>query len=229
MGLTIHYNISTDLNFTAIRSRLGVIHQKAKSLPFSSVGKIVRYGHDGSQWMDFSCRKWIIGSNIPIEPIDAIGFDITVGDGSEMLGIFLAKYPKTVKNKHDTKPQHRIRTNLKNWMGHGFCKTQYASDPAYGGIVNFLKCHISVIHLLEFVQSVPGFTVQIDDEGRYGSAEYTDDPSSKEPVYYIHSPQHDVAKLAAEVGEWNEMVAAAFGNLNLTTLFVGNTKVNGAH
>src|SRR5262249_2710819 len=43
----------------------------------------------------------------------------------------------------------KVRTKLAGWQWRSFCKTQYASDPQVGGIPNFLRCHISVVTLLD--------------------------------------------------------------------------------
>src|SRR5690606_4233953 len=48
----------------------------------------------------------------------------------------------------------KVKTRLGGWRWSSFTKTQYASDPACGGIPNFLRCHISVVTLLEDRKSV---------------------------------------------------------------------------
>jgi len=97
-------------------------------------------------------------------------------------------------NCHKT---YNISTKLKGWEWSSFCKTQYASSPECGGVPNFLRCHISLITLLERIEKLPGVKVKISDEGSYGG------PEGK------HSP----SELAKEVGDWNGMIAAFAGVL----------------
>jgi hypothetical protein len=74
------------------------------------------------------------------------------------------------------------------WRWQSFCKTQYASDPRCGGIENFLRCHVSIIKLLDFIKATGLATVIVRDEGDYW--------------------QHrDMKKLAQEIIEWNELIA----------------------
>ena len=108
-----------------------------------------------------------------------------------------------------------IKTRLASgWHYSAFCKTQYASNPECGGVANFVKCHLCVIHLLERIAKLPTIKVEIDDEGKYGPSYYTDDWRVPDPVYSWHEGQYDVQKLVEEVGEWNEMIAAKCGALN---------------
>lgn len=112
----------------------------------------------------------------------------------------------------------KVRTGLGGWRWSSFTKTQYASDPRCGGIPNFLRCHVGVVTLLERIAGLPTMTVEINDEGQYGSSTYSDDwkaarSEGREPTYTWHPPKHDVRALAEEVGSWNEMIAAMSGAL----------------
>ena len=69
----------------------------------------------------------------------------------------------------------KVPTKLAGWQWRSFCKTQYASDPKCGGVPNFLRCHISVITLLDRMAKMPGLSVRVDDEGQYGESTYSDD------------------------------------------------------
>lgn len=110
-----------------------------------------------------------------------------------------------------------IKTRLPGWRYSGFCKTQYASSPAEGGgIPNFVRCHLCVIHLLDRIAQLPTMKVEINDEGKYGRSYYTDDPWAEKRVFTWHDGKYDVKALVEEVGEWNEMIAATFGSLNDT-------------
>jgi len=111
--------------------------------------------------------------------------------------------------------QRTVKTRLgSGWRYSAFCKTQYASNAECGGIPNFLRCHISVVTLLDRIAQLPTMKVEIDDEGKYGPSYYTDDPLAEERVYRWHDGKYDVKSLIQEVGEWNEMIAAKFGALN---------------
>ena len=82
-------------------------------------------------------------------------------------------------------------TKLTGWNWGSFCKTQYASDPNCGGIPNFLRCHISVITLLDRMAKLPGLKVTVDDEGKYGPHLFSDDweeatKAGRKPTYRRH-------------------------------------------
>jgi len=113
----------------------------------------------------------------------------------------------------------KVPTKLAGWQWRSFCKTQYASDPECGGIPNFLRCHISVITLLDRMAKLPGLRVKVDDEGRYGPSVYSDDykeayEAGRKPTYRRHKGQYNPAAVAKEVGEWNEMIAGMTGALS---------------
>jgi hypothetical protein len=108
----------------------------------------------------------------------------------------------------------KVKTRLGGWYWSSFCKTQYASDPSCGGIPNFLRCHISVVTLLDRIATLPTMKVRLKDEGKYGRSYYTDDPWVEKPTYTWHDGKYDPKALAAEVGGWNAMIAAQVGALD---------------
>jgi len=113
----------------------------------------------------------------------------------------------------------KVPTGLGGWRWSSFCKTQYASDPQCGGIPNFLRCHISVITLLDRMAKLPGLKVAVDDEGKYGPSVYSDDwkeayAAGRKPTYRRHKGRYSPAALAKEVGEWNAMIAGFAGALS---------------
>ena len=112
-----------------------------------------------------------------------------------------------------SKGERKIKTRLSGWRYGTFCKTQYASDPNCGGVPNFVRCHLCVIHLLDRIGQLPTMKVETNDEGKYGRSYYTDDPWAKKRVYTWHDGNYNVKALIQEVGEWNEMIAATFGGL----------------
>jgi hypothetical protein len=109
-----------------------------------------------------------------------------------------------------------IRTRLEGWRWSSFCKTQYASNPDCGGVANFVRCHISVITLLERMARLPGLKVTVDDEGRYGPHQHAEDceeaqAAGRRPTYRRHRGVRTPAALAKEVDSWNELVAGFVG------------------
>lgn len=88
----------------------------------------------------------------------------------------------------------RIATKRTGWSWSSFCKTQYASDPQLGGVQHFLRCHLGVIRVLDFIKATELVQVKVSDEGGYWE-------------------QRDVKALVQEVGEWNEFIAAFTGEL----------------
>jgi hypothetical protein len=113
----------------------------------------------------------------------------------------------------------KVPTKLTGWHWGSFCKTQYASNSECGGIPNFLRCHISVITLLDRMAKLPGLKVTVDYEGKYGPSRYSDDwkeahEAGRKPTYRRHKGLYNPAALANEVGEWNTMIAGITGVLN---------------
>jgi len=74
------------------------------------------------------------------------------------------------------------------WRWQSRCKTQYASDPRCGGVENFLRCHVSVITLLDFIKATGLANVMVRDVGSYWE-------------------NRDLKKLAQKIIEWNELLA----------------------
>ncbi len=83
------------------------------------------------------------------------------GDGAEPAIFGLAQYPETIEHEG-----RQIRTKIKNWAWMSSCKTQYASNPKLGGMENFLKCHRTIVDLLDFAQKI-GILKEVIDEGEY--------------------------------------------------------------
>jgi hypothetical protein len=113
----------------------------------------------------------------------------------------------------------KVRTRLGGWSWGSFSKTQYASNPDCGGVPNFLRCHVSLITLLERIGDLPGVSVRINDEGRYGPHHCSKDwqearAAGREPTYRDWPGNYDPQALAEQVGSWNEMIAAQVGALN---------------
>jgi hypothetical protein len=204
MGLTIHYGLNTDhTDVESARSLVQSMHQLAKQLPFQEVGNIVEIqgdecdhnkGDDEQRWLKIQAGQYVErGANFfKVAPLHIIAFTTIPGDGSEPANFGLCRFPEFVLIERPRK--QRLRTGLDGWRWKSFCKTQYASDPKCGGTANFVRCHLSIVELLDAIQKRGLAKVEVSDESDYWE-------------------HRDVRKLAETVGEWNEMVAAVAGQL----------------
>ncbi|MBI2497062.1 MAG: hypothetical protein HYV75_03785, partial [Opitutae bacterium] len=122
-----------------------------------------------------------VGHDVP--PDGGWMFAVHPGPGCETAEFGLCLYPATIRVGRRT-----LRTGCAGWGYAGFCKTQYAS---LHGEAHFLKCHRAIIDLLLIWKKL-GAAVTIKDEGAYW-------------------PGRDEAKLLAEVGQMNQLVAAVGG------------------
>ena len=228
MGLTIHYDLRSRTR-TDDRARRLVeqMRQLALDLPVAEVSDITML--EGEQCdveaqrgkVDEALLWLLIQSNQSVkcpwnpdisrrsDPIRLIAFQVFPGPGSEPANIGLCQYPREI-----------------DWQWSSFSKTQYSSDPRCGGVANFLRCHISLVTLLDRIAKLPTMKVQVNDEGEYGPSYYTDDPSVPEPHYCWHDGKYDPKALAEEVGEWNGMMAAFTGAMD-DMLEASGSKVEG--
>jgi hypothetical protein len=181
MGLTIHYQLSLPAySATRVRKQVEILRQKCLDLPFEKVfdlkevkGKDCNYeNHPRNSNLRWFLVMSSIGNRVPTH---VIGFDALVGKGCESLELAFAK------------------ETGKGWTASGFCKTQYASNPACGGVANFLKCHLLVIKVMDIAKEL-GFKVDVSDEGNYWK-------------------KRDPKALAEEVGEWDINLASFAGAL----------------
>src|SRR5688572_2241557 len=163
MGLTISYTLSSDAA-TAEDARAVVekLRNRALDLPFAEVGEVIELRgqpaydppnldrDDPHKWMKtqachllrYKIRRDEHWAQVPPEHL--IAFTVDPGDGCEPANFGLCRYPKTVLDNG-----RRVTTNLDGWHWWSFCKTQYASNPACGGLPNFLRCHVGLVRLLD--------------------------------------------------------------------------------
>jgi hypothetical protein len=179
----------------------------------------------GSEWASFGLARYPAEIEVTYSPQDDDRFIKTIKEGCSTRWQFdWKRWERWLEhNGHNRwefpedekfQQKRKIKTRLSGWRYGTFCKTQYASGPQCGGIPNFVRCHLCVIHLLDRIGALPTMKVEIDDEGKYGRSYYTDDPWAEERVYTWHDGKYDVKALVEEVGEWNTMIAATFGALN---------------
>ena len=202
MGLTIHYQLqSASRSPRKARQLVEQLRQKALDLPFQSVGEIIEVNGDAADFDKLGRddpNRWLLiqaGQYVEcgdrhhrLTPTQVVAFSTIPGDGSEQANFGLAVYPKTIDVEG-----RKVRTQLGNWCWSTFCKTQYASNPDCGGIENFLRCHLAIVKLLDHAAEI-GLLKEVSDEGGYWQ-------------------QRDINALAAEVGDWNTMIAGWAGRL----------------
>jgi hypothetical protein len=175
---------------------------------------------DGSEWLTLGLARYPETIEIKYEPTDDGRYIRTVRNGGsthwevDYDKLRRARWKGTLR--HQPYSMVTVTTGMKGWSHSSFCKTIYANNPACGGLANFLKCHVSVVTLLERIGKLPGVRVRIDDEGHYGTATYSDDyreayAAGREPTYVFHKATHDVGLLAKEAGEDLSRLAAFAG------------------
>ena len=145
---------------------------------------------DPRRWLLVQAEQYVVQGDChyPVKPKQVIAFSTWPGDGCEEANFGLCRYPASIE-VHG----RQLATNLSGWCWSSFCKTQYASDPACGGAENFIRCHLSVIRLLDYAANL-GILEKVSDEGGFWE-------------------ERNVEALVKEVGEWNQHMAAFVGNL----------------
>jgi hypothetical protein len=146
-----------------------------------------------------------------LQPSRLIGFTVIPGPGCEWFRVRLVRLPKSVLVKGDpTKFSRKFRLPVENadkWIWMGFCKTQYASHKGDGGsLENFLRCHLSIVAILDFAKQI-GFEVKVNDEGGFWE-------------------KRDLQALCKQLVEYNEFIAA-FGGLLKDAAETEDVKIQG--
>ena len=209
MGLTVHYDLqSTSDSPKKARQLVEQLRQKALDLPFKEVGDIVELSGDETDFeklgQDHPHRWMLIQASQHVEvgqysyfvrPKRLIAFSAWPGDGCEEANLGLATFAKTIEVESHRWPfgKKRVRTCLGNWSWSSFCKTQYASNPECGGVENFLRCHLTLIKLLDKAFEI-GLLKRVSDEGDFWE-------------------KRDLKALVQEIGEWNTLIAGWAGRL----------------
>jgi len=212
MGLTIHYQLAATGGEAHARNLVQQLRQAALDLPFQHVGEIAEFRGDQCDWnqrANDDPHRWLLiqaGSHIALPvspsekrrgvrreldvlPLHMIAFETQPGHGCEPANFGLCRFPGEVSH-----PQlGKLRTKLKGWSWHSFCKTHYASNPRCGGLPNFLRCHLGVVALLDEAQSL-GILGRVGDDGDFWDT-------------------RNLERLTEEIGEQSAMVAAFLGGL----------------
>lgn len=241
MGLTVHYSLAANITSS---KKANTIVESMRSIcmdfPFEEVTNIVNLSGDQLQeirqnrdhelfWIANSGTKSVASPSDPrisydVEPNQIIVFTVCVGKGSESADFGLCKYPKKISITEYGKTRN-ILTKLSGYSFRAFCKTEYACNSKYGGMKNFLRCHISLISALEEMKNIPMLSVYIDDEGQYGPSNYSDDYEiayavGREPTYVDHHGRYSPNDLMRHVGSSDDPTIDSIKNLypNLNTL-----------
>ena len=210
MGLTIHYRLQLkSASPNKARQLLEQLRQKAVNLPFKEVGEIVEFAGDSADHDKIDKddpHRWLLiqaGGYVEhderhycVTPQRIIAFSTWPGEGCEEANFGLAVYPKTIEVEDRSGWPHRtkrIRTNSGGWSWSSYCKTQYASNPECGGVENFLRCHLSVVKLLDHAAEL-GVLKGVRDEGDFWE-------------------KRDLPALVKDVGDWNSLIAGWAGRL----------------
>lgn len=239
MGLTINYKID---GATSDREEALGIVQKIRSLamdlPFEKVGEIIEISGDRANhhhpdydkggelenylWMALQATGFseALGESEPkiaMAPLELIAFEIRPGPGCESANFGMCRYPATIDFSCGKGRRKKLATGFGDvWSWSSFCKTQYASDPRFGGLANFLRCHISLVTLLDRIRERLGLHVYCHDEGGYGPRNDNEDVKTGKAVDKItYKPgKYSPALLAEQVGHWNEICAALSGAID---------------
>jgi hypothetical protein len=209
MGLTIHWTLQAppDAAASRVRELMDGLRSGCMDLPFDSVSEVfhlqeeeiaarLESRQDPLRWFLIQAGTYLVVDrgleterHARLDPVEVIGFATTPGRESEDANFALARFPASV-----TVAGREHATGLAGWHGGSFCKTQYASGVSSQ---EFLQCHLAVIAALDHAASL-GLLKSVNDEGEFW--------------------QHRNAEtLLKTVGEWNQMMAAFVGGLELAT------------
>jgi hypothetical protein len=201
MGLTISYQLRFSGTVKLVREKILALHTIARELDFPWVGEIVELEGDECKldmedledphaFLKIRASKLLgvsqDGSFSFQHPNYFIGFDTLPGQGCETAAFGLAI--------------HSDLAETNDWSWTGFCKTQYASNPEYGGLEHFFRCHLQVIQMLDAAQSL-GIQCKVTDGGNYWET-------------------RDKSVLAAALNQYNFLVASVIGHFK-----DGSTKI----
>jgi hypothetical protein len=192
MGLTVHFQWQlNNASDGAARRIVERLRQQAEALSFAAIGPLISINADSGDevwpiWVEDIERD---GTTYDVPPSRGYYFRARPGRGTETTCFGLLRYPKTIVLPNG----RRTRTNFSGWSWRDFCKTQYASNPRYGGVENFLRAHVALIELLDFACEF-GLKTKVRDEGHYAEKRDTD-------------------AFRREIGEWNSLVAGLVGTL----------------
>lgn len=212
MALTIHYSFHT-ATATAVeaRSLVSRLRTQALDLPFEQVGELIELGNSDCDYrqldqehphrplliqaLQYVDNPRVARISRPVAPLHLIAFSAHPGPGCEAACFGLGRYPAVVTLRSVARGKSReVSTGLGNgWHWASICTSQFASNPNFGGLANFLRCHLSVIHLLDRAGRL-GILMEVNDDGRFWE-------------------ERSMEGLSREVDAWNQWAAALAGRL----------------
>jgi hypothetical protein len=169
MGLTISYNLSfTTPTIDIVHEKVLSLQKMAKTLGFIDVEEIVvlkdrectidmeddgKDPHVGLKIRASEITGIDKGGNFFFRhPSNIIGFTATPGEGCTSADFGFRRY--------------QDQENPQEWTWFGYCKTQYASNPEYGGLENFMTSHLKIVNLLDAAQTI-GIHCDVSDNGEF--------------------------------------------------------------
>jgi hypothetical protein len=165
LGLTISYSLGlTHASIEQAREKIIRLHHHASDLPLKELGDVTElegaaccFEEDDPHFnlKHDALRLEDIAHNLDQHITETkcthlIGFDVFPGAGCSGMSCGLATYSEEPMS----------------WQWYSYCKTQYASNPEFGGIENFVKSHLSVLKILEFSQQL-GILAEATDPSGY--------------------------------------------------------------
>lgn len=171
MGMTIHYSLLyKGQSLPKVKQLLQALYTRARQLPFEEVREIEEHVGPDTDPKVYRKTTWIFdpqddSRSYRVMSEREITFLTNPGPGCESACFGFAKYPAviTVGDKRDRK----IRTKLAHWRWHDFCKTCYAAGEHHGGgPINFMRCHLCVVAMLDYAQEL-GILADVHDECDY--------------------------------------------------------------
>jgi len=192
MGLTISYSLRLDsASSEEVRQKMRALHRLAADLPLQELGEVADLQGDACHLQETDPLTTLKFGAMTMEDygvihnrgdgkipscVHLIGFEVFAGDGCSTCTFGLATHA----------------ANPSQWQWKDYCKTQYASNPDYGGLEHFLRCHLAIVKILEFCQQL-------------GILQEVTDPSG----YWEH---HNLEALLTSLRQHNILTAAMIGS-----------------
>ncbi len=150
------------------------LRHRALQLPVQEVGPLVEIRRSDPQIFPHESEASFLarsrayfdsgGQHHFAYPTDVIAFVVYPGGGCETARFGLCRYPARIEREvFSTNNKTSIRTGLTGWQLGTFCKTHFANGREHGGAKNFLRCHLSVVAILEHAHDL-GLLSDICDE-----------------------------------------------------------------
>jgi hypothetical protein len=165
MGLTIEYQLSARKNWSSVKVRrtLETVADCARHLGCASVGEVqpaLLQAKVTMRWWkstDRKLSKWILADEGWVTILD-------VGEGCQPLALALCKYPQYIPRWHRKRWHYDVPSGFPaGWTFSWFCKTQFAGQ--HGG-AHFIRCHKTVVNLLDFCGKA-GLKATVRDDAGY--------------------------------------------------------------